>query len=82
MSIGLNDSMGSIVNDGISFVQNGANDLKAKMADIRSGNVEDQATAMIELQFSLGQYNMFVEATSNISKSITDTAKSLAQKVS
>ncbi len=82
MSIGLNDTMGSIVNDGISFIPGGAKELKDKMADIRSGKVEDQATAMIELQFQLGQYNMFVEATSNISKSITDTAKSLAQKVS
>ena len=82
MSISLNDSMGSIVNDGLSFIEKGAKDLKAQMAAIREGKVEDQATAMIEMQFQLGQYNMFVEATSNISKSITDTAKSLAQKVS
>ena len=37
--------------------------------------------ALIELQFEMGQYNALVELTSNIGKSITDTAKSLAQKV-
>ncbi|MBQ8708663.1 MAG: hypothetical protein IJ523_11305 [Succinivibrionaceae bacterium] len=79
--IGANDTMGSIVNDSISNMQTRTQDLASKMAEIRSGKAEDQTTALIEVQFQLGQYNAMVEMTSNISKSITDTAKSLTQKV-
>lgn len=84
MSIGdvsmANDSMGSLIKDSIASLQKNTSDLKAQMADIRAGKYEDQNTALIQMQFALGQYNAMVEMTSNISKNITDTAKSLAQK--
>lgn len=84
MSIGdvsmANDSMGSLIKDSIASLQKNTSDLKAQMADIRAGKYEDQNTALIQMQFALGQYNAMVEMTSNIPKNITDTAKSLAQK--
>jgi type III secretion protein F len=35
---------------------------------------------MLQLQFEMGQYNALIESVSNITKSLTDTLKSLAQK--
>ena len=63
-----------------SFTQR-TDSLKDKMAQLSNMSSEDQNSALIELQFEMGQYNALVELTSNIGKSITDTAKSLAQKV-
>ncbi len=84
MSIGdismATDNMSSLVKDSIASLQQSTTDLKSQMADIRAGKYEDQNTAMIQMQYALGQYNAMVEMTSNISKNITDTAKSLAQK--
>lgn len=35
---------------------------------------------MLKLQFSMGQYNSLIESISTVTKSITDTMKSLAQR--
>lgn len=71
---------------GISALQNRMDQQKASLeqaiADVSNGNSEDQQKNMIMLQFQLGQYNAMVETVSNITKSMTDMLKSLAQKVS
>ena len=36
--------------------------------------------AMLKMQFQLGQYNALLEATSTVTKSLVDEAKSLAQR--
>jgi type III secretion protein F len=36
---------------------------------------------MLNLQFEMGQYNALIESVANVTKSLTDTLKSLAQKV-
>ncbi len=35
---------------------------------------------MLELQFAIGQYNTLVESMSNVTKSVTDSMKSVAQR--
>ncbi len=71
---------------GISALQNRMDQQKATLeeaiAKVGSGSGEDQQKDMIMLQFQLGQYNAMVETVSNITKSMTDMLKSLAQKVS
>lgn len=39
-------------------------------------------TDMLALQFEVGQYNAMLEATSTITKSLTDEAKQIAQRAS
>lgn len=35
---------------------------------------------MLQLQFNMGRFNAMVEATSSVTKGLTDTAKTLAQR--
>lgn len=35
---------------------------------------------MLQLQFEMGKFNAMVEATSSVTKGLTDTAKTLAQR--
>ena len=71
---------------GISALQNRMDQqkatLEAAIAKVGNGSGEDQQKDMIMLQFQLGQYNAMVETVSNVTKSMTDMLKSLAQKVS
>lgn len=67
--------------DGFSSMTNKAADIRAKMAEIKNDPSGDQTEKMLELQMMMGQYNSMVELTSNISKSICETMKSLSQKV-
>ncbi len=81
MGLSVESGMASIVKSGLEDLNNRKDDLMKKMSDIRSGNVEDQTTALLMVQFEMGQYNAMQEAVSNFAKSITDTAKSISQKV-
>ncbi len=69
---------------GIQALQNKMDSQKASLesaiAQVSSGSGDSQKD-MIMLQFQLGQYNAMVELVSNITKSMTDMFKSLAQKV-
>ena len=71
---------------GISALQNRMDQqqasLESAIAQVSNGGSGDQQKDMIMLQFQLGQYNAMVETVSNITKSMTDMLKSLAQKVS
>lgn len=66
---------------GIDSIKQMNEQLQQKISDISSGNVTDQNAAMLEMQFQMGQYNAMIEMTSNITKSISDTLKSIAQKI-
>lgn len=35
---------------------------------------------MLDLQFKMGKFNAMIEATSSVTKGLTDTAKTLAQR--
>lgn len=57
-------------------------DIQAKMNEISSlTDSADQQQAMIEVNFMIGQYNAMMELTSSLTKNLTDSIKSIAQKV-
>ncbi|MCB7456903.1 EscF/YscF/HrpA family type III secretion system needle major subunit [Sutterella wadsworthensis] len=56
-------------------------DLMSKMNDLSQKDSLD-TTDMLALQFEIGQYNAMLEATSTITKSLTDEAKQIAQRAS
>jgi len=56
--------------------------LQEAINNVSSSSSDDMQKNMVMLQFQLGQYNAMVEAVANITKSMTDMLKSLAQKVS
>ena len=45
---------------------------------LKDGNLDPMK--MLQLQFDMGNYNAMVEATSSVTKGLTDTAKTLAQR--
>ena len=55
-------------------------DLNDQLEAIKGGNMSQEQ--MLSMQFQINQYNMLLEATSTISKSMTDEAKQLAQRAS
>ncbi len=56
-------------------------DIQAKMNEISTLDSSDQQQAMIEVNFMIGQYNAMIELTSSLTKNLTDSIKSIAQKV-
>lgn len=72
-------NLGEMFNNGISSISNKGKVLQEKMDALLSKekvNPED----MIQVQFELGQYNVLMESLSSVTKSLTDTLKSLAQR--
>ena len=49
---------------------------------IRDSKNEVTEMDMLDMQFKIGRYNMLLEATSTITKSLTDEAKQIAQRAS
>ena len=90
MSIGTFDptastgSMTSVVNSGIQNLEDRAKNIKDEIEKIQQPGLtqEEQTSIMLRTQFKLGQYNAIVELTSNITKNVSDTAKSISQKAS
>ena len=71
-----------------SFLSQSVEQLTQKKADFHDKmkevmNKEGGVTQedLLALQFEMGQYTTLIETISSISKSMTDTLKSLAQKV-
>ena len=56
--------------------------LQEKMERISEMPQDQQQTAMLEMQFYIGQYNAILEMVSSVSKSLTDMMKTLAQRTS
>lgn len=74
--------LGSLIQSGFDSIQNQSASLKAQMSKVADPNFQgDKTTAMIELQFQVGQYNTMVELTSSITKSLSDSIKSVSQKI-
>ena len=63
-----------------STIEQKGKDLDAQLKAIKDGNMSQEE--MLSMQFQINQYNMLLEATSTISKSMTDEAKQLAQRAS
>ena len=90
MSIGAFDptastgSMTSVVDTVIQNLEDRAKDIKSEIEKLQTPGMtqEEQTSLMLKTQFKLGQYNAIVELTSNITKNVSDTAKSISQKAS
>ena len=76
--------LGSMVNTALQTLGTSAGALEEKMQAISDGDYgeySDQTTAMLALQFEIGQYNTLVELTSSITKDLSDAIESISQKV-
>lgn len=73
--------MNDLVRTGLDNLDARTQSLQARMDEIANMSSEDQQTAMLEMQFEIGQYNTMVELTSNITKTISDALKSVSQKI-
>lgn len=60
-------------------VGNAAELLNTQISSALSGNDLDPMQ-MLSLQFNMGRFNAMIEATSSVTKGLTDTAKTLAQR--
>ncbi len=72
---------GGLISEGMDSISSQAKSLTEQMEAVKNLETEDQTAAMIELQFQIGQYNTMVELTSSVTKSLSDSLKSVAQKL-
>jgi Type III secretion needle MxiH like. len=77
MSVGLN--FGQMFNSGLDSISGKGAGLQAKMDELGSMG-ELGPEELLPLQFEMGQYTALMEATSSVTKSITEMLKSLAQR--
>ncbi|WP_294565870.1 EscF/YscF/HrpA family type III secretion system needle major subunit [Succinatimonas hippei] len=76
-------SFADMIKTGMDNMSGKAEQLKEKMANISSlDSTEDQQAALLEMQFEMGQYNAVMELTANLVKSLSESIKSISQKVS
>ncbi len=74
---GLN--LGDIFNSGLDSIQSKGKALEKQMTDLMNQD-EVSPEDMLNIQFQMGQYNAMLETLSSVTKSLTDTMKSLAQR--
>ena len=76
-------SFADMIKTGMDNMSGKAEQLKEKMANISSlDSTEDQQAELLEMQFEMGQYNAVMELTANLVKSLSESIKSISQKVS
>ena len=76
-------SFADMIKTGMDNMSEKAEQLNEKMANISSlDSTEDQQAALLEMQFEMGQYNAVMELTANLVKSLSESIKSISQKVS
>ena len=63
-------------------IGNKADELNTKMNSITDDHGNISQEDMLAMQLEINQYNMLLEMTSTVTKSITDEAKQLAQRAS
>ncbi len=73
--------LNALLKQGLDSLSQKETELRDKMDNFANLDAADQNANLIELQFYIGQYNATVELLSSITKSISDTAKSISQKV-
>ncbi len=72
-------NISELFNSGIENVGKRGEALQAKMNDLLSQD-EISTEDMLVIQFEMGQYNALLESLSSVTKSLTDSLKSLAQR--
>lgn len=74
------DNIGQFLDKNLGTVDMRSKDFNTKMTELISKDGGATPEDLIQLNFEMGQYNAMIEAISNVTKSVTDTLKSLAQK--
>ncbi|MDR1578572.1 MAG: type III secretion protein [Deltaproteobacteria bacterium] len=81
MSDGSIGNIGQFLLKAMVQLQTKNDEFMTKMDDMSKSSDGITQEDMVLLQYEIGQYNALLESVSNISKSLTDSLKSLAQKV-
>lgn len=68
-------------NSNMDAISNKGAELEKQMQAISDGG-EVGPEQMLALQFEMGQYNALLESISTVTKSLTDSMKSIAQRAS
>lgn len=76
----LNIGVGKLLSQTFSDVGAMSTKLSENMA-ASQGTLKEDPSALLDLQFQLGQYNTMVELSSSISKNLVDSLKSICQKI-
>ncbi len=72
-------SLGHAFNTSIDQISSRGKDLQAEMNTLLAQD-EVNPEDMLMIQFEMGQYNALLESLSTMTKSLSDSAKSIAQK--
>ena len=71
----------SAIKDGVTAMGEMSTEITKKMTELKKDGAELKEKDLLEMSFLMAKYSTTVETISNIQKGITDTLKSLAQKV-
>lgn len=75
-------NIASSINNTLDRISQMGSDINTRMDEIsKLTDSNDQQAAMIELNFQIGQYNAMMEMASSLTKNLTDSIKSIAQKI-
>lgn len=74
-------NINNFFNDNMDAISDKGKALEQKMNEISNGG-EVGPEQMLALQFEMGQYNALLESISTVTKSLTDSMKSIAQRAS
>lgn len=69
-------------NNSLQSIHDKGEQLQAKMQELQNSGQNISQEQMLQLQFEMGQYNALLEAISTVTKSLTDSMKSIAQRAS
>ncbi|WP_461211052.1 EscF/YscF/HrpA family type III secretion system needle major subunit [Desulfocurvus sp. DL9XJH121] len=79
MAVTANVKINKMFDDMTTQLSQAANSVKDKIDKaIKAGDLDPMK--MLQVQFQMGNYNALVEAASSVTKGLTDTAKTLAQR--
>jgi type III secretion protein F len=73
-------NIGGFLNDAMSKIGEKGETFQKRIDEMTSREGGISQEDLLQLQFDMGQYNALIESMANITKSLTDTLKSLAQK--
>jgi type III secretion protein F len=73
-------NIGQLFQNSVSQLSSKSDTLQTNMDNMLKSKEGVSQEDMLSLQFEMGQYNAMIESISNVTKSLTDTLKSLAQK--
>lgn len=72
-------NLGELFNTGVDSISKRGEALQAEMTKLLNQE-EVSPEDMLAVQFEMGQYNAMLESLSTVTKSLTDSLKSLAQR--